>query len=322
MNDYYCQHLGCEEDFYVLGFKSEVGSIQEAKISLKYGSNLCRYSYNGLSIIDYDPELIRASDFSGTPVLYPTPNRVENGVFFYRDRAFQQVKRGRRIFEHGLVYDEKWELVDLFADGESACLSTRITWTEDSPLFKAFPFPHTLTLIFCLRDGAMEISYEIVNKGFDEIPYGFGLHPYFQKLSGDNKTIIFVPVSHVMKMTEALLPTGKVFQVEDTEFDLCVEDNIGNLNLDHVFLRAGGDSRAIIHYADQGIQVEISATNDFSYFVVYTPPGMPYFCIESQTCSTNAHNLFHKGYRAESGLKFVHPGEPKVGKVRYSVINH
>ena len=319
MSKYYFEQLNDDETAVLLGFQSGGNAAQEARISLRYGANLCRYSYKGFNIIDYDPELLKTGDFTGTPVLYPTPNRVENGVFSFHGKAYEQVKRGRRVFEHGLVYDEEWDLVDVHTTEKEALLSARITWTIDSPLFEAFPFPHSLTLTFCLIDGEIGITYDLFNFGTEEIPYGFGLHPYFQKLSGEGRTLISLPVEHVMEATEALLPTGKISQVSGTNFDLNHPTAIGELDLDHVFLRAADDTPATIHYSEQGFKVNIHATNDFTHFVIYSPAGIPYFCIENQTCSTNAHNLYHRGLHEISGLAMAAPGKHTTGSVRYTL---
>jgi aldose 1-epimerase len=319
MGEYYYKKINNEEHMVLLGFQSVDGNTQEAWISLRYGANLCRYAYQGFNIIDYDPALWGTSEFTGTPVLYPTPNRVENGTFIFRGKTYDQVKRGKRIFEHGLVFDEEWELLEVYATDKEAFLSARLLWTEDSPLFKAFPFRHSLTLRFSLTDGAVEISFEIANHDIKDIPFGFGLHPYFQKLSGEDRTSIELPVDNVMEASEALLPTGRIMAVQGTKFDLNQPTSIGSLDLDHVFIRSAGDDPATIHYADQGFGVYIYATDDFSHYVVYSPPGMPYFCIENQTCSTDAHNLYNRGLHEISGLKIVTAGEHKTGRVRYKI---
>jgi aldose 1-epimerase len=319
MSKFYCKQLNNDEQSILLGFLSSECILQEALISLRYGANLCRYSFGKYNIIDYDPVLLRTSDFTGTPVLYPTPNRVENGVLNFQGKSYAQIKRGRYVFEHGLVYDEEWDLVEMHSTDNEAFLSVRISWTNESPLFEAFPFPHSLTLTFRLINGGISITYDILNFGTEVLPYGFGLHPYFQKLSGEANTLIAVPVKQVMEATEKLLPTGNVFPVSNTMFDLNKLTPIGKLDLDHVFLRESSEKSAIIHFADQGFKLQISATEDFSHFVVYSPAGKPYFCIESQTCSTNAHNLFHHGLREISGLKMVASDEHKIGTVKYAV---
>jgi aldose 1-epimerase len=65
--------------------------------------------------------------------------------------------------------------------------------------------------------------------------------------------------------------------------------------------------------------VRLEATPDFSHLVLYTPRAEGYFCLENQTCSTDAHTLFDRGFRRESGLRIVKPGEIHRGSVRYAV---
>lgn len=308
-----------DDGMVILGYQSDDGQTQEARISMRYGANLCRYSYNGNRIIDYVPALLEAGYFTGTPVLYPTPNRVANGVFSFKGQLFDQVKHGRRILEHGLVHDEAWELVHIGAEQDSACLIVKIDWNNSSHLFAPFPFEHTLTLSFNLFLDGVEIAYKVANNGASEIPFGFGLHPYFQKLSDDEGTYIQVPVQYVMDATKELLPTGKIFPVAGTDFDLDRPSAIGKYDLDHVFIRSRNIAPAMIEYVRQGLKVEITASEEFSYFVVYSPQGEPYFCIEEQTCSTDAHNLYDRGLKKESGLQIVQPGAEKSGSVRYTI---
>lgn len=319
MQKFYTKTSKDEEQSVLLGIQNGEDIILEARISLRYGSNLCQLTYKGMRIIDYDPSLLRTSDFTGTPVLYPAPNRVEDGVFFFDGRKHEQVKRGKRVFEHGLVFDEPWTLINVQAADQNASLITRLDWSTDSPLFSAFPYLHSLSLKFEITENAISIAYDIFNQGSMGIPYGFGLHPYFQKLSG-NHTEISVPVAKVMEADERLLPTGAVMPVEGTGLDLRKFTQVGAIDLDHVFLRESGSAPAVIRYPDQGLAVKITATDDFSHWVVYTPEGMPYFCLENQTCSTNAHNLFARGFEEISGLAVVEPGDHKGGKVEYRVI--
>ena len=321
MGEFLYKKINDDEERILLGYRSKNGDSQEAYISLRYGANLCRYSCCGLNIIDYDPALLHIGDFTGTPVLYPTPNRVENGRFTFDGEIYEQVKRGRRVLEHGLVFNEPWELVRVGADEQSAFLSARIKWTKDSSLYPAFPFLHSLTLNFRLGKNVLCIAYDIHNTSSECIPYGFGLHPYFQKCSGEENTLIELPVDYVMEATEALLPTGKVIPVSETNFDLNNPVPIGKLDLDHVFLRTSGDAPAVIHYKDRDLMVKINATEEFSHYVVYSPSGMSYFCVESQTCSTNAHNLYARGLKDISGLAFVAPGAHKTGQVVYRLVS-
>ena len=293
--------------------------IQEAIISVGIGSNLCRYSYNGLALINYDENLLHSGDFTGTPVLYPTPNRVENGILRINGINYPQEKRGKIIFEHGLVYDEPWLVDEVIENRNWVSVRTRLEWHQNQPFFSAFPFIHEIFLRFLLTKKGLTISYEIQNFDKVELPYGFGLHPYFQKISGDEGTQISVPVKYVMEATEKLIPTGKILAVKNTSFDLNEFSSIGSHELDHVFIRKSNSVPAVIQFKEQRLQLRIHTSKEFSYFVIYSPSSSHFFCIETQTCSTNAHNLFSQGYKKISGLRFIKPGRSAIGQVMFEV---
>jgi galactose mutarotase-like enzyme len=60
----------------------------------------------------------------------------------------------------------------------------------------------------------------------------------------------------------------------------------------------------------------LEATEDFSHLVLSTPRGERFFCFENQTCSTDAHDLFARGFAEPSGLESVAPGAVHRGAVR------
>jgi aldose 1-epimerase len=291
----------------------------EAWIVPDYGSNLCRFSVGRKNVIDFDAELLHKHDYTGTPVLYPTPNRVRDGVFRWRGCSYHQTKRGTLVVEHGLVHSEKWDCVAAEIGSDYASLQTWIEFRKGHAVFEAFPFPHRLTLEFRLSLRGISVTYTIENQGNEEIPFGFGLHPYFMKLSGEQNTFVSIPADSVMEATPELLPTGKLIEVKSTPYDLNAPKAIGELDLDHVFTGIHRGAYARIEYRDLGITVDLEATPEFSHAVLYSPRGEDFFCLENQTCSTDAHNLFDKGFTGQSGLKTVKPGEKHQGRVTYSL---
>ncbi len=308
-------------EFIVLHYRdcSSAEIDLEAWITPSVGSNLCRFAVNGATIIDYDPKLLR-SDFTGTPVLYPTPNRVRGGVFRYQGVNYPQVLRGNEILEHGLVHGETWEFAEPEILAESVSLKTWINFEPFSPLFTAFPFRHRLGIEFALLKSGIKITYSITNQDEQAIPFGFGLHPYFMRLGGDEATWIEIPTDYVMDTSSDLLPTGRLISVNGTQFDLSQPVAIGSVDLDHVFTGVRAGKFAQVSYPDRGLRVQLLTSSDFSHLVLYSPRGETYFCLENQTCSTDAHNLFDRGFIRESGLKFVAPGEQQSGSVTYQIL--
>jgi len=126
------------------------GSL-EVWIVPSHGSNLARFTAGGRAVIDFDPALLVRHDFTGTPVLYPTPNRVRDGVFRWRGREYRQVKEGKPVMEHGLVHSEPWQCGEPLIEAEGVRLRTWLDFTPGSAVFEAFPFPHRLGLEFLLH---------------------------------------------------------------------------------------------------------------------------------------------------------------------------
>lgn len=313
------QNLGIE--YTVLGYRCQTKSDRqfEAWITPSHGSNLCRLVVDGRKIIDFGPNILVQKDYTGTPILYPTPNRVRNGIFHYLGKTYLQEVQGVTIVEHGLVHREQWVSSEPEFQSDSLHYHTWIDFDPSKPYFEAFPFQHRLALEFILNPDRIQIIYSIQNQGEKSIPFGFGLHPYFTKLSGDDHTYVSLPTRYVMDYTSDLLPTGRLIDVDGTIFDLRRRVNLGLLDLDHVFTGVPEGSFARVEYETLGIQVELETTPDFSYLVLYSPRGAPYFCLENQTCSTDSHNLYARGFQSESGLKIVPPKAVHTGSVSYVI---
>ena len=67
------------------------------------------------------------------------------------------------------------------------------------------------------------------------------------------------------------------------------------------------------------MQLTIAASDCFRNAVVFTPKNKPGFCIEPQTCATNAINLHAQGLIDESGLLTLPAGQRFACWVDYAV---
>lgn len=307
--------------FIVLGYRDAAAPSEnlEAWITPTQGANLCRFIYGNSAIIDSNMDALGERGFPGTPVLYPTPNRVRNGRFIYKNRTYDQVKNGKKIVLHGLVLNEEWENDEPRIEEDGVAFNTWIDFSEGAPVFEAFPFRHRLTLHYCLGKAGIGITYTVRNLDRQEIPFGFGLHPFFRKLSGDGETYVRLPANCVMDATSDLLPTGRLIDVEGTVYDLRKPDAVGKRDLDHVFTCLDPDSPAEIQYRTLGFSIIFKATPDFSHIVFYSPRGSDIFCLENQTCSTDAHNLHDLGFEKEACLRTVPVGGEHSGTVEFQI---
>ncbi len=281
-----------------------------------HGMNLCKYKANGLNIIEFDPDEIREG-FYGTPLLYPTPNRVYEGKINYNGKEYPQIKNGKLITINGLLHNEPFNGVKISKTENSISVSAYFDFVEKNHLFEAFPFKHRLNVKYTLDKSGVRFDYEIESREQEQsIPFGIALHPYFSKLDGEDETVIRAPYEYSYKTSDNLIPTGELLAV-DGETNLSDYVAVGNLDLDTVFTGNKNNEPATIKYSKSGVKITLNSSDDFSHIVIYTPKGQRYFCMENQTCATNAHNMYNQGMEDISGLKFVEPNSRFGGFVEF-----
>jgi len=291
-----------------------------ASIAPELGSNLFSLTWDKLPIIISDKRLLEKCGFTGCFVLFPTPNRVKNSTFIFQKKSYVLKRRGEIVPIHGLVFTEPWTFTKPIVTNRGVSFKTSISITKTSPLLEAFPFPCILTLEYNLYAKGIKITYTVKNTGSSKLPFGFALHPYFNRLSGSDKTLISVPATSWMESSpESLLPSGKLISVAGKPFNIQKPTPLEKLNLDHVYTDMNPNHFATIDYQAQHIKVNLKTSPDFTHAVVYT--GEPSaVCIENQTCSTDAHNLYARGLKKESHLLIIKPKQSHSGFIQYEIL--
>lgn len=105
-------------------------------------------------------------------------------------------------------------------------------------------------------------------------------------------------------------------------FDLREPVPIANLKLDHIYTGLHKNGTAVIEYRKQAMRLRITASEAFTHVVIYTPPSEadgPFFCLENQTCSTDAINLHSRDLAEMAHLLELRPGEGSDGFIQYTV---
>ena len=82
--------------------------------------------------------------------------------------------------------------------------------------------------------------------------------------------------------------------------------------IDDVYFGMTPQKPTTIDLRDIRLKLLLRGSADFTHLVVYTP-NADWFCVENQTCSTDAHNLHAKGLVKESHLQIVPPGKKQSG---------
>jgi len=278
------------------------------------GANLRKYTRDGVDIIGVFTRPDGGTG-GGSPVLYPLPNRVRNGVYTFKGKSYDQIKRGKRIVLHSLVIDEPFEYSDPVIADDTITFTVWVDFKPGAAVYEGFPFEHKFSMSYILSDDDLKISYTVDNKSDSELPYGFGIHPFFFRHSGDEETLVRLPAGKVIECDADILPTGNIIQVEGTGFDTRTPRPVKDLKFDTNFFGYPAGESAEIYYPSLGYKVALKTTDDFNHIMFFITPGNSWFCVENMTCSVNAHNLYNEGLREESGLIVLAPGSGKTGVI-------
>ncbi len=284
------------------------------------GFNVFSIEYAGRELLKTPPVLADLPGVSyGVPLLYPSPNRVRNAQFTFEGKTYHFDANDGTNFIHGLVHNVPWTVRRTEVDAHQAVIEAELAFAPGTKHYDAFPLEHTLRVAVTVRPEGVSWKYEVDNThGKSKVPFGFALHPWILYQGERKNTFLTIPAAQWME-AENLLPTGKLVDLEGTAFDARAAKSLEGFVIDDVYSGMQSDHPTVADFRDAGIQFSLDASDDFTHLVVYTPENKNWFCVENQTCSTDAHNLYQQGLKAESHLLVAEPGETLSGTVNYRV---
>lgn len=250
-------------------------------------------------------EFIKRPTSYGIPILFPFPNRIRNGEFDFQDKHYK-VDPPR----HGFVRDKAWKVSSHAAsDEEGAWIKSSLDATDyPDQILAQFPFPFHIEVTYRLLNSKLIMETSIENKGEQDMPMGFGIHPYFRKPEDGT---IHVPAQKRWMLADSL-PTGDLVDVEGN-YDLTQPKDLKGLEFDDIFTGVISPNKhttqCLLNDAQTQTQtvVEFDA-NQFPNIVIYTPPApRQAICIEPNTCPTDGFNLHNRGI--DSNIIILSPGE-------------
>lgn len=278
-----------------------------AKVIPAAGCNVYSLCVDGVEYLRVPDELTRVPGVGfGTPILYPTPNRVRDARFMFQGREFRFEPNASDNFIHGLVHSVPWQVTGTKINDDQVTLDAELEFAPGLPGFDGFPIPHRIRLSVVVADRSVRWSYTVDNSdGDDPVPFGFALHPYFVYQGERAKTFLTVPASHWMQ-AEKQLPSGQLVPLEQTSFDLRKPTSFGKLKLDDVFFGMKPDLPVTVEFRDVKRKLTLESDAAFTHLVVYTP-DRPFFCIENQTCQRMLTILPALERTKQRTSKFAHP---------------
>jgi aldose 1-epimerase len=266
---------------------------------VEVGGGLREYSADGVPVVYSYAEDEPAPGSAGAQ-LVPWPNRIRDGKYAFRGRAYQLplTEPARHNASHGLLRWASWRCV--------ASSAGSVTVACTVPPQSGYPFQLAVTTRYAVSGEGLAVEHEVTNTGVDAAPFGFGAHPYlYVPGSAVDDLVLHLPgATDRVISDDRLLPVGRE-EVAGTPYDFSSPRPIGTVELDTAF--AGVDGPVTLSTAD-GRGVALWRDESFGWVQVFTSDALPpprkraSVAVEPMTCPADAFNT-------GDGLLVLAPGE-------------
>ena len=237
--------------------------------------------------------------------MLPYANRIAGNAFDFggRTHRFAANNPPERFNVHGTGWHRPWQ-AEAFGPGE-ALLSLEVRGAGE-------PYAYRATQRFRLRDDAFDVTIGITNLAEWPMPFGFGLHPWFERDA--DVTLGFAASRFYLEEPEGV--SGEPISIPP-ELDHREPRPLpsGWRNNDY----GGWEGRAELTFPSRGVRLTMEAEPVFRHLMLYADPTRPYFCVEPQTNASCAFNRTGGFADPEEGVIVLRPGQSASGKVSFGV---
>ncbi|MBC6110274.1 aldose 1-epimerase family protein [Pedobacter fastidiosus] len=205
-----------------------------------------------------------------SPVLFPIVGALKNDSFTYKDKNYA-------LPRHGFARDH------VFNVEKPSATEAIFTLTQSEDTLKIYPFYFELKLKYQLIERKLNLTYEVINTGTDELLFSLGAHPAFAVPNTLNTVYedYYLAFNADEKLTYWKLDNGLVD--DETE---SIELGGHKLNLKHdlfyndalVFKTLQSNCISLLNTKnDYGLHFHFE---DFPFFGIWAAPDAPFLCLE------------------------------------------
>ena len=245
------------------------------KVFPHLGGSIQELSFNDITVIKEieldDAGIEKYKKVFNSAVLFPYPNRVENGHYSFEEEEFQLAVNEplNQNSIHGLISDKVFHATEVATDG----ISMQYKHTT-SP---GFPFPFDFGIHYRFSENSVEVTFEAVNTGRKAFPFGMGWHPYFQ-LDDYEASGIYFSANKEFTVNEKMIPI-------DTEVYLKEKIDLNTAHLDTAYQPTNNE--VLLDSSQYKLRILMP---EGCFLQLFTPPDRKSVAIEPMSCLANAFN--------------------------------
>jgi galactose mutarotase-like enzyme len=205
-----------------------------------------------------------------SPVLFPIVGSLKNNSFNYQGKSYE-------LPRHGFARDHVFNFEQI--SGTEAVF----TLAQNEDTLKVYPFYFELKLWYRLIDRKLNLTYEVINTGTEELLFSIGAHPAFAVPNTPNTVYedYYLAFNTDERLTFWKLDDGLV--ADETE---AIELGSHKLNLKHdlfyndalVFKTLQSNCISLLNSKnDYGLHFHFE---DFPFFGIWAATDAPFVCLE------------------------------------------
>jgi aldose 1-epimerase len=277
----------------------------ELEVCPRVGGSITAFRHQGRDLMRPAGQALFASADPGAAssfALVPFSNRIADRRFGFQGQIYELPPNfpSEPHAIHGQGWQHAWAVAEASAGRAVLDFAHRIAGT---------PFDYRARQTLALGDRGLDITLEVTNAGGGAMPAGLGVHPYFVRTPG---VTLRARLARVWLMDERKIPTTPA--PLPAAWDFARAPRVESLEMDHCF--GGWDGRALLHWPETGITLEIGAEPLFGHLVIYIPPGQDFFCVEPVSQVNDGFNLAARG-TPDTGVRVLASGETLRGRVGF-----
>jgi aldose 1-epimerase len=235
--------------------------------------------------------------------MLPYTNRIGNNRFDFEGRTylFEPNCPGQRFNLHGTGWLARWTV---------ACASPASAELTLDHVAPTEPYSYSAFERFVLTEQWLAITLGITNRGQHAMPFGFGLHPSWNREPG--MTLRFRSMYFWVESPQHIA-THRIST--PIELDFSAARPLPDTWRNNCY--SEWDGAAEISFPCAGLAVRIEAERIFRHLMLYCDPDKSDFCLEPQTHAAGALNRIGIEGTQGSDLFVLQPGECVKGAVSF-----
>ena len=238
--------------------------------------------------------------------LVPFSNRIKNSRFNFNQFEYILTKNDPPNAIHGHAYLGKWDVL------KKTDSSVVIVYKHLANNFR-WPWSYEVVQTITLEDNNIIFLLEILNKSNNPMPFGFGIHPYFNY--SDKVKLKFCAQREWLGSPEEFPIKTKIIEnnfnykkgsdLWKEQKTICYENFYEEVE---------------IFWLSNRKKVKIKTDKIFTHLIIHVPEHAKYFCVEPVSHPTDGFNLAYKKIE-NINCDVLMPNKKIKGLIKFEIDN-